>query len=244
MLLLNQDCKEMVLDCDEIPSNEPPQVVNGVPQLHYVVAGVPRAEVTELHQACSKTRIPETALQISPLALFNAFEFGNEETFNNQAFALVDIGHVSTTVVVGVKRELILVRSLEYGGRSLVEELICHGAADYEEIVKHLQEEEILTVENARLSLTELVRTISSSIGFFEARRDAAIPRVYISGGIAKSDTILKILTEELQLPCETWDPFAKCEITVSAARKPALAEQLPLLGVACGAAAEILTAR
>lgn len=243
MLLLNQDCKEMVLDCDEIPSTEPPQPgPNGVPQFRYVVAGIPRSQVADIHTVCSKTRTPETLLQVAPLALFNAFEFANEETFNDQAFALVDIGHRSSTVIVGIKRELMLVRAVDYGGHSLVEELICHGAASYEEIVQLLQQEEVLTVENARLSVTELVRSISSSIGFFEARRDAAIPRVYVSGGVAKSGTILKILTEELQLPCETWDPFAKCEISIAADRKPALTENLPVLGTACGAAAEILT--
>jgi len=242
MLLLNQDCRELVLDCDEIPFSEPPDAHGGgAPQFRYVVAGVPRSQVTEVHQACLKSKVPYTALQVAPLAIFNAFEFANAETFNNQAFALVDIGHLSSTVIIGVKRELILVRGVEFGGHMLVEELICHGAASYEEIVHLLKEEEVLTVENARLSLTELVRSISSSIGFFEARRDAAIPRVYVSGGMAKSGTILRILTEELQLPCETWDPFAKCEIAVAAGRKPMLAEQLPVLGTACGIAAEVI---
>ncbi len=240
-MLLNQDCKDFVLDCDRI-SADSSGGNNG--SSRYIVGGLPRAQVQVIHDACLKTKTPMTALQLSPMAVFNAFEFANEETFNTQGFVLVDIGHLSSEVIVGAKRELILARTLGYGGNHFVEELICHGASGPEEVAQALAEEEVLTIENARLSLTELVRSISSSIGFVEARHEVAIPRVFISGGMAKSPAILKILSEELQLPCETWDPFAKCEVAVPAARKEALGGQLPVLSAACGAAAEILKGR
>ncbi len=253
-MLLNQDCKDLVLDCDVILSSEPPPqtaepsapLPPGQPAqpARYVVGGLPRLQVQLIHEACLRTKTPSTTLQVAPIAIFNAFEFSNEETFTNQGFVLVDIGHLATTVIVGVKRELMLVRTLSFGGHSFVEELICHGASGYDEIIEMLAQEEVLTVENARLSLTELVRSISSSIGFFEARREETIPRVFVSGGMAKSPMILRILTEELQLPCEAWDPFAKCEINLNTALKSALAEQLPTLTGACGAAAEILNGR
>ena len=243
--LLNQDCREFVLDCDSIePFGTQPSAGGATSLGHYVVGGLPRVHVQLIHEACQKAKIPETVLQLSPVAAFNAFEFSHEETFNNNAFVLVEIGHLSTTVIVGVKRELILVRTMEYGGRNFIEELICHGASGFEEIVQLLQSEEVLTVENARLSLTELVRSISSSIGFFEARREELIPRVYVSGGMAKSEIILRLLTEELQLPCESWNPFAKCEINFDSTRRSVLAQQLPSFGVACGAAVEILKGR
>src|SRR5205823_4925829 len=92
--------------------------------VRYIVGGLPRLEVLKVHEACIKLRIPETILQICSLAVFNAFEFSNTETFNSQAFVLVEMGHVSTTVIVGVKRELILVRTLNFGGHNFVEELI------------------------------------------------------------------------------------------------------------------------
>ena len=243
--LLNQDCKEFVLDCDILPASAPVNPTDGTNrQAHYIVGGLARASVGLIHEACQKAKFPVTALQLSPVSVFNAFEFSNEETFKNQAYVLVEIGHLSSTIVVGVKQELILVRTMDYGGSHFVEELICHGAASFEEIVQLLQTEEVLTVENARLSLTELVRSISSSIGYFEARREESVPRIYISGGLAKSPTVLKILTEELQLPCDSWDPFAKCEIQIASDRRAALAGQLPSLGAACGMAVEILKGR
>ena len=244
--LLNQDCREMVLDCDVIPSSEPVAAGQGQePGVRsYVVGGLPRRYVALLEESSQKIKMTTSQLELGPVALFNAFEYAHGETFANQAFVLVDIGHRSTSLIVGVKGELILVRTLEYGGAQFTEELICHGAASPEEIFQYLAEEEVLTVENARLSLTELVRSISSSIGFVEARRDTSIPRVFVSGGLACSASILKLLTEELQLPCDAWNPFERCEVALSGARQAAFPQVFPLLGAACGAASELLHGR
>ncbi len=243
--LLNQDCRDLVVDCDNLL----PQKAGGETtdagrksMSPYVVGGMPRAKVMMIHEACTKAKLPATKLQLGPVALFNAFESSNPETFMTQGFLLVDIGNVSSTVVVGVKKELILVRVLEFGSSNFVEELICHGASNYAEILEELSKEEVLTVENARLALSELVRSISSSIGFFEARREEAISRVYVSGGMAKSETILKILTEELQLPCEVWNPFQNCQIELPASKREALTQEWASLNIAYGVAAEILT--
>lgn len=247
-MLLSQDCREWVIDCAAITSSEPASAAANKPGeeacVHYLVGGLPRTHVAKVHDACVKNKLADTLFQLPPVALFNAFEFANQEAFDSQAFVLVDIGHVSSTVIVGVKGELVLVRTLDYGGSQFADQLILHGAASLEEVFAMLAEEEVLTVENARLSLTELVRLISSSVGFFEGRREETIPRVYISGGMTKLPAVLKVLTEELRLPCEGWDPFYKCELGLPNARKSALAEQLPVLAVACGVAAEILKGR
>ena len=243
-MLLSQDCREWVIDCAAITSSEPASGAEKKGEeacVHYLVGGLHRTHVAKVHDACVKNKLADTLFQLPPVALFNAFEFANQEAFHSEAFVLVDIGHLSSTVIVGVKGELVLVRSLDYGGSPFADQLILHGAASLEEVFAMLAEEEVLTVENARLSLTELIRLISSSIGFFEGRREETIPRVYLSGGMAKLPAVLKVLTEELRLPCDKWDPFYKCELALSNARKSALAEQLPVLAVACGVAAEIL---
>ena len=248
-LLLSQDCREWVIDCEAIPSGagvgetaRPSADAQG--QVHYLVGGLPRPHVQKIFEACGKNKLPATVLQLPPVALFNAFEYSTGSVFKTQAFVLVDIGHRSSTVIVGVKGELILIRSLDYGGTNFEEHLILQGAANFQEIVTMLEQEEVLTVENARLSLNELVRSISSSIGFFEAQREETVPKVYVTGGLARIPAILNILTEELHLPCETWDPVAECELCIPRMRVAALTAQLPLLGVAFGAAAEIIKGR
>jgi len=250
-MLLNQDCREWVIDCAAIspkrapvPAAEKAEGDTATKTDYYLVGGLPRTHVQHIYEACVKNKILASVLQLPPVALINGFEFANPQTFQSQAFVLVDVGHLSSTVIVGAKEEIVLIRSLGYGGNHFMEELILHGAASFEEIVTMLAEEEVLTVEIARQSLSELVRLISSSIGFFEARSDEAISKVFVSGGLAKLPTVIKTLAEELRLPCEAWDPFANCELNLPRARVGALTEHLPVLGVACGVAVEILQGR
>jgi len=249
--LLNQDCRDFVLDCDRIGSVVQPEggengsavVAPAQPLARYLVGGVPRLYVRMLFEACKRAKIPPTSLQLAPVATLNAFEHAHEATFSRQAFVLANMGHGSSTVIVGVKGELVVFRVLEYGGRQFVEEMAGQATPGpgLEAIVQKLQEDDPALWEAARLSLTELIRSISSSIGFVEARHEELIPRIYLEGGLARIPQVPSLLTEELQLPCETWSPFAKCDIEVPKDRLALLTAEMPMLAAAFGAAAALL---
>ena len=91
MALLNQDCKSFVLDCDEIPSSEPPAPVeHGSVRTHkYLVGGLPRTQVSQVSEMFGKGGQPLSTLQIAPICLFNAFEFAQPDVFNQRPFFLV-----------------------------------------------------------------------------------------------------------------------------------------------------------
>lgn len=246
MTLLNQDVKEFVLDCDAIrPAGAAPAAPDPAAggRVKYLVGGLPRTRVTQIDEGFQQVRKNSLgAMQLAPICAFNAFEFAYGDVFNNEAFLLVDIGHSSSTVTVGVKRELVLVRAIEFGGKTLLEALSSHIGISGEEARVALDKgEDEMVVETARLLLGALTREISSSIGFFEGRREENITRVFVSGGPARSGSVLQILGEELHIPCEAWDPFKNCEVTLSANRKQSLVHDFVNLNVACGAAAEAL---
>jgi type IV pilus assembly protein PilM len=238
--LLNQDVKEFVLDCEKIASAEAP--APGSPNhSKYLVAGLPRTRIQLVDSAFQQYRKNcINSIQLSSLCTFNAFEFSHPEAFANEAFLLVDIGHANSTVTVGAKKELVLVRAIEYGANSLQQFLVNNGAPA-SQAFKMLEDLDETTVDNARLSLTALTREIASSIGFFEGRREENITRVYVSGGGARLKSLLSILSSELHIPCEAWDPFTTCEVALPADRKETLAQDFVSLNVACGAAAEAL---
>ncbi len=243
-LLLSQDCREWVIDCEAIAPAKEATAAPGEAVVRYLVGGLPREQVRKIYEACTKNKLPATVMQLPSVALFNAFEFANEKVFQTEAFVLADIGHRTSTVIVGVKGELVLIRTLDYGGARFMEQLILQGASSAEEAAAFLEQEEVLTVENARLSLGDLVHSISSSIGFFEAQREEPISCVYVSGGLAKLPAVRKVLAEEIHLPCEPWDPLSAVELALPRMRAAALGEHLPVLGAACGVATEILKGR
>ena len=117
MTLLNQDCREFVIDCDRVAESKyaaPATVSDGEApapaaapdngRRKYLVGGVPRVHVYQVAEALDFANTPVGALQLAPVCLFNAFEFAHPQIFNEQAFFLVDIGHTGSTVMVGSKR--------------------------------------------------------------------------------------------------------------------------------------------
>lgn len=246
LALLNQDCREFVLDCDKIPSSGTPQPSEpGTVAKHkYLVGGLPRVQVNQISEAIGQNSAGVGALQLAPICTFNAFEFAQPEIFNNQAFFIVDIGHTSATMMVGAKRELVLVRSIDFGGRMLVETLMALSGESREGVLEALEQEDEVMVENARMALMVLTREIGSSIGFFEARREETIDRIFVSGGPAKSRTLLKVMSEEVHMPCESWNALAACEVALPSQKQAEFNGDALDLNVACGAATELLKAQ
>jgi len=249
--LLNQEVKEFVLDCEKVSASDSVKPAKSgkaaagappAPPVKYLVAGIPRSRVQLIDEAFQQYRRASIHnIQLASVCTFNAFEFSNPETFANEAFLLVDIGHNNSTVTVGVKKELVIVRAIEYGASTLGDFLVANGSANTKEAFRELEAGDETVVDYARLSLAALTREIASSIGFFEGRREENITRVYVSGGGARSKALLSILAEELHIPCEAWDPFTTCEVALPAGRKETLVEDFVSLNVACGAAAEAL---
>ncbi|MGB8354893.1 MAG: pilus assembly protein PilM [Chthoniobacteraceae bacterium] len=245
--LLNQDVREFVLDCAVIDSAtvaEKPAVAGNLPKVKYLVGGLPRTQINQLDDIFQKSFGSLNSIQLAPVSIFNSFEFSNEETFNKEAFLLVDIGHASSTVTVGLRKELIIVRILEYGGKALMDALVRHGGGNASSVLSLLEEGDDLLIETARLSLAALTREISSSIGFFEGRHEENISQIFVSGGPANSRAILQLLAEELHMPCEVWNPLLKCEMALHGSQKAGFANDATKLGVACGAAIEFLKSK
>jgi Tfp pilus assembly PilM family ATPase len=243
--LFNQDCRDYVLDCDYIATQQPLAAEFGsVPQKKYLVAGLPRTQVDTLGKVLAESGTRTLAsVQLTPISLFNAFEFAQPEVFANQAFFLLDFGHNTSTMIMGSKRELVLIRTVDFGGRTLVESLASMSGENPATVISILESEDELMIENTKLGLNAITREIGSSIGFFEGRHEETVGQVWVSGGLAKSKVLLRLLTEELRLPCQAWSAAAQCEVALPAAKRAQFAEQMPDYSVACGAATQLLIA-
>ncbi len=256
LAVLNQECKDFVLDCAPVSSNGareqsgredqangsiPDSHTNRVPNTRYLVGGMLRPTVKNISAAMTKTRMSADLLQLAPICSFNAFEFAYPEIFANEAFLLLDMGHLQSTVLIGNKKELVLVRSVEYGGKSLTQALTADGALNADAAQLMIEQGDAGMAEICRLSLTRLATEVRNSIGFFEGQHEESIHRIFVSGGLARTEMILQTLSDELSLPCEIWDPLETCEVALPAAKRQALPKEFVSLNVACGAAFEYL---
>lgn len=255
LAVLNQECKDFVLDCAPVLAEgrnghatngaengaAADIAQNGVPKTKYLVGGMLRPAVKQISEACTKTRVSADILQLAPICSFNAFEFAYPEIFAKDAFLLLDMGHLQSTVMIGSKKELVLVRSIDYGGKALTQALTADGALDANAAQLMMQEGDAGMAEICRSSLGRLATEVRNSIGFFEGQHDHSIHRIFVSGGLARTETILQTLSDELGLPCEIWDPLETCEVALPPAKRQALPHEFVSLNVACGAAFEYL---
>ena len=247
--LMNQDCKNFVLDCVDCEisaasGSHAPAANAPVQQRRYLVAGLPRAEVAQLSQTFELSGLGNVAaVQLAPVTVFNAFEFAQKEVFDNHSFFLIDFGHLSSTMMIGARRELSLIRTVDFGGKSLVEALCGLSGESPETVMAALSAEDEVMVEYARMALMALTREIGSSIGFYEGRQEEMISQIWVSGGLARNATLLRLLGEELRMPCQPWVALERCEFNVSSSQRARLTEEMLDYSVACGAAAQLLNA-
>lgn len=230
--LLNQDVRHHVIDCAPVRrvGEEPGQMSK------YLVGAVPRTLVSSIAGAFHKA--PVSAVQLGPVCLFNAFEFAHEEVFANQVFMLLDIGYEGSTMLIGWKGEMVLVRSIEYGSRGLLDRLATVGNFSHREALEALEKQDALMAEGARVSLSELAREVASSIGYFEGRFEESIAHVYVSGGISSAGAIIELLAGELGRPCQNWSSFERCEVALPGEQGQSFSYDANSLHSACGAAA------
>jgi Tfp pilus assembly PilM family ATPase len=255
LAVLNQECKDFVLDCAPVVADEligqangngngaatETNGHNGVAMTKYLVGGMLRPTVKQISEACTKTRTSADILQLAPVCSFNAFEFAYPQIFANEAFLLLDMGHLQSTVLIGSKKELVLVRSIDYGGKALTQALTAEGALDANAARVMMEEGDAGMAEICRNSLMRLATEVRNSIGFYEGQHEQSIHRIFVSGGLAKTEAVLQTLSDELGLPCEIWDPLETCEVALPPAKRQALPNEFVSLNVACGAAFEYL---
>jgi Tfp pilus assembly PilM family ATPase len=254
LAVLNQECKDFVLDVASVSGHaaEPAtderedssHIAVQAPvatKTKYLVGGTLRSLVKKVSEAMTKIRLPIDILQLAPVCSFNAFECAYPEIFANDAFLLLDMGHSQSTVLIGSKGELVLVRSIEYGGRALMQALTAEGALDAQAAWEMVQQGDAGMAEICRNSLNRLATEVRNSIGFFEGQREESISRIFVSGGLARAETVLQGLSDDLSLPCEIWDPLETCEVALPAAKRQSLPHEFVSLNVACGAAFEYL---
>lgn len=252
--MLNQDCKDFVLDVASISGHAASPEAGGgngeggiavqapvATQTRYLVGGMLRSQVKEITEAMAKTRVSTEILQLAPVCSLNAFEFAHPEVHRNEAFLLLDLGHLQSTVLIGRNGELTLTRSFEYGGKHFTEALTANGALPTEAAHELVKQGDAGMTDICRNTLARVATEVRNSIGFFEGQHETPIQKLFVSGGLSRVEMVLQTLSDELGLPCEIWDPLENCEVALPAARRKTLQQEFASLNVACGAAFEYL---
>lgn len=237
--LLHEDCKHYLLDCDSVDgkSVDTTNAQGKLDQVKYLVGGLPRAKVAAATAAFAKLKAPLDSIQLAPVSLFNAFEYARPQIFANDPFLLLDIGHHRSTVVGGASGCIVMVRTISYGGKNLLDDIMMNGAIDREAAILLLEQGDSGLTDAVEKSLQLISREMLSSIGFYEGQLDRSVRIVHVSGAAIRAEMVLQALSDNLNFPCEAWDPLGTCEVALPDNKRRSLQKDSRCLNVAFGAA-------
>lgn len=242
---LQQDLNGYVFDCYIFP---PRAAMNGardkgntnasmVPKNRVLAAGMKKQMVDDLQTAIQNSGLVADRIIPGVVGPVNAFEMAQPNEFAKGIVALVDIGFKNSTICILQEGELMLNRVVAIGGDRLTNGLaeamnISYGEA---EGIKIGMPEEV------QASLEPLViplgRELRASIDFFEHQHDKVVTQVFLSGGSARSEFILRLLQTELLVDCKPWNPASFLQMALPPQQTTEIDVVAPQLTVAIGTA-------
>lgn len=215
----------------------------GAKKITVLLAAVKKDFVKSYIEMISKAGFTVKAVDVDGIALTNAFlnaypEKG-KETYD-KAFGLLNIGDAILNVIVVYKGIPFVLRDISGAGRDLSEAITKSLAIDKEEAyrTKHNppSDRQEALFDLLKPTFGRFVRDIELSIGYFENQFSKSVETIYLSGGSARLFKLKEFLSESLEIPVGTWDPFASITVDENISAK-SLEDVKQELAVAVGLA-------
>lgn len=243
---LQQELPGYVFDCHFVTSRvngtaDAPKPGSGQQKAKVLVGGAKKQLTDDLQSAVRQAGLTPDQVIPGIVCPSNAFELAMPQAFNSDAVALVDIGFKSTSICLLLHGELIVSRVVNIGGDKLTQGLAEAMSISYAEAegIKVGMPGEVQS--NLEPLLTPLGRELRASIDFFEHQQDRTVGQVYVSGGSARSEFIMKTLETELAVPCKSWSPVSSLQLGLPPAQASEIEQIGPQLTIAIGTAAAAL---
>ncbi len=242
-IYLQQDLPGYVFDCYIIPPRhaakgaDAPKGAGNILKSKVLAAGARKQYLDDLQAAIKNAGLLPDHIVPALIGPVNAFEMAMPEAFAKEVVALVDIGFKNSTISLLQEGELTLSRVVNIGGDKLTNglaELMGISYAEAEGIKVGMPGEVQSHLESL---VSPLGRELRASIDFFEHQQDKAVTKVFISGGSARSEFIVKILQNELIAECHTWNPAASLQLHLPPQQTSEIEQVSPQLTAAIGAA-------
>jgi len=240
---LQQDLPGHTFDCYFIPvrNGEKPEAakaVSGAPKLKVLVGGAKKQLMDDLQTSVRQAGLVPDQVIPGIVGPVNAFEVAMPDMFAKEAVALVDIGFKTTSICLLQRGELIVSRVVNIGGDRLTQGLADSMSISYAEAegIKVGMPTEVQS--SLEPLLLPLGRELRASVDFFEHQQDRTVSHIFISGGSARSEFIVKGLEAELMAPCKPWNPASTLQMALPSEQVAEIEHVAPQLTVALGTAA------
>jgi type IV pilus assembly protein PilM len=240
---LQQELANYVFDCHIMSADHQPKAPDPVkgpavpPKQKVLVAGVRKQLLDDYVEAARRAGLVADRVVPGLIGPVNAFELAMPDVFANEVVALVDLGFKGSSISILQQGELILSRGVNIGGDRLTNglaEALNISYAEAEGIKVGMPGE----VEGQLESLVlPLGRELRASIDFFEHQQDRPVAQVFITGGSARSEFIVRTLQHEMMIDCKILNPTTFLQMELPPQQTVEIEQVAPQLTVALGAA-------
>lgn len=228
-----RDLDHHLLDfCDLGQSPEDPS------KRRFLVCASPKQSLETIARTLEKAGLHPVLMQLTPMALSNAFHFSRDQQTLNDPFLVADIGARETHISGGHSDQVLLLRTLPWGTDQFLEELANKNI--------QLEEQQFTTSEPAALSrglsaaAAPLAKELRLSADFL-SRGGQSIETIHLSGYLGTLPEFSAALERESLIPCTLWNPFQKITAGEKALSGYRLLEEISRLPAAAGAALQYL---
>ena len=231
------DCHVMAADHQPKPSTDPAKAPPGPPKQKVLVTAARKQLVDDFVEGARRAGLVAEAVVPGVIGPVNAFEMAMPDLFANEVVALVDLGFKGSFISILQQGELILSRAVAIGGDRLTNglaESLNISYAEAEGIKVGMAGEVQTQLESLVLPLG---REFRASIDFFEHQQDRPVSQVFITGGSARSELIMRTLQQELMVDCRILNPTTFLQMELPPQQVAEVEQVAPQLTVALGAA-------
>ena len=159
-------------------------------------------------------------VDVDPIAITNAFTCIKDMP-EDGSVVILDIGSISSTLIVWGQGQQYFTRDLPIGGHNFVKEISAAKDIPYTEAQDLLNSEGFSTLldssssEGEKLSVTErsvydnLVEDIRRSLRFYAKQTGQSFfLKIFLTGGAAETPGLTDLISSKLSIECAVFDPF------------------------------------
>jgi len=209
-----------------------------------LLAACRKEQVEQRRAAIELAGLTTRVVDIETYALENASLFLQHQMpdgGHGRTIAIVDVGALTTTVLILHDGQTVYTREQAFGGRQLTEEIMRQQGISLEEANQALRDGRVPENFQSELLpgfLTDVATQIDRSLQFFFSSMSqyTSIDQIIVAGGCAQLPQIDVQIQDRLLIPTTVAKPFAQMSLAGRVRRAALLQDEASLL-IACGLA-------
>lgn len=186
-------------------------------ETNIIFSAVPKSKVISKLSVLNHIKdIEVRGVTMEAFALANAFEYFGPSYRNTESIVLINIGYVTSNIIVLNNKELVFVKDIDFGGQDITKNI----ASSYmipEKLAEEIKRKDDLkrqinfNMKNIlKRAASSLIETIFRTIEYCITRQYIiSVDRIVITGGGALTDGIDTFIEETLGIPVDKWNPLA-----------------------------------